>query len=68
MLFLQANNGDFDMRCPLHFAAMEARLLAVSFLLGIAADPDVKDRWGYTPIDLAIRGGTQQHLYDISQL
>ena len=56
------------MRCPLHFAAMEARLLAVSFLLGIAADPDVKDRWGYTPIDLAIRGGTQQHLYDISQL
>ena len=50
------------MRRPLHFAAMEARLLAVSFLLGIAADPDVKDRWGNTAIDLALRGGTKQHL------
>ena len=59
----QANKGDFDLRCPLHFAAIEARLLAVSFLLGIAANPDVQDRWGFTPIDLALRGRSPQHMF-----
>ena len=32
--------GDYDYRCPLHLAAAEARLLAVSFLLVIGANPN----------------------------
>ena len=32
--------GDYDDRRPLHLASAEARLLAVSFLLVISADPN----------------------------
>ena len=41
---------------------MEARLLAVSYLLGIAVNPNLRDRWGFTPLDLAVRGGTLYHM------
>jgi hypothetical protein len=51
------------MRYPLHLAAAEARILVVSFLLGISADPNCMDRWGGTPLDDALRGGTPYHLY-----
>jgi hypothetical protein len=34
----------------------------VSYLLGIAADPNAKDRWGNTSLDLALRGGTSYHM------
>ncbi len=50
-------------RYPLHLAAAEARILVVSFLLGISANPNCKDRWGGTPLDDALRGGTPYHLY-----
>ena len=50
------------MKTPLHFAAEESRLLAVSYLISIAADPDVQDRWGNRPMDLALNGKTLFHL------
>jgi len=43
--------GDYDSRCPMHLAASEGRLLAVSYLLGVSANPNCKDRWGGTPMD-----------------
>jgi len=48
--------GDYDDRLALHVAAANGKLLAVSYLLSICADPNVKDRWGGTPIDDALRG------------
>jgi ankyrin repeat protein len=59
---LQKNVHDFDRRGALHRSALNARLLAVSYLLGIASDPNAKDRWGYTPLDLALQGGTLYHM------
>ncbi len=52
---------DFDLRTPLHYAAKEARLLAVSYLMGIASNPNHKDRYGNTALDLALQGGTLYH-------
>ena len=46
----------------MHLAAAEGRLLAVSYLLGVSANPNAKDRWGGTPMDDCVRGGTQRHL------
>lgn len=41
---IDLNVGDYDSRCPLHLAAAEGRLLAVSYLLSISADPNCEDR------------------------
>ena len=38
-------------------------MLAVSFLLGISADPNIMDRWAGTAMDDAVRGGTLYHKY-----
>ena len=46
----------------MHLAAAEARILAISYLLGMSADPNVLDRWGNTPLDEALRGGTLYHM------
>ena len=48
--------GDYDDRFALHLAAANGKLLAVSYLLSICADPNAKDRWGSTPIEDALRG------------
>jgi len=56
------DTGNYDQRCPLHLAASKGRLLAVNFLLGVSANPNVKDRWGGTPLDDCVRGGTTRHL------
>ena len=37
---VKSDVGDYDFRCPLHLAAAEARLLAVSSLLVISANPN----------------------------
>jgi len=55
--------GDYDCRYPIHLASAEARVLAVSFLLGVSADPNAKDRWGGTPLDDALKGGTLYHQF-----
>jgi len=48
--------GDYDSRGPLHTGCAEGRVLAVSFLLGISADPNQEDRWNNTPMDDTLRG------------
>jgi hypothetical protein len=55
--------ADYDYRTPLHLAASGARVLAVSFLLAQGADVFAVDRWGSTPLDDALRGGTLYHDY-----
>lgn len=59
---MDLGKGDYDQRCPLHLAAAEGRLLAVNFLLSVSPDPNVKDRWGGTPIDDALKGETLYHM------
>ncbi len=63
MIGLQKNVRDIDHRNALHRAAMNGRLLAVSFLLGIAADPNATDRWGNTALDLALFDDNLYHRY-----
>jgi len=60
---LEANLGDLDGKRALHYAAEESRLLAVSYLISVAANPNVEDRWGNKPLDLALTGETIYHLY-----
>ena len=49
--------GDYDDRFALHLAASKGRLLAISYLLSICSNPNVKDRWGGTPIEDALKNG-----------
>lgn len=56
------NGGDYDSRTALHLAAAEGKILAVSFLLGVSAAVDAPDRWGSTPLDDALNGGTFYHM------
>ena len=60
---LTPDEKDYDSRTPLHLAAAGGKLLAVSFLLGQGADACCKDRWGQSPLDDAVRGGTLYHQY-----
>ena len=55
--------GDYDDRYAQHLASAEGRVLAVSFLLGISADPNKRDRWNGTPMDDCVRGNTLYHKY-----
>ena len=64
-LYEQKDAVDFDRRTTLHHAAKEARLLAVAYLMGIAANPNALDRYGNTPLDLALEGGSLYHKYDV---
>lgn len=51
------NKGDYDKRTALHLAASEGLLPAVRFLIEDAkADTAPVDRWGFTPLDDAVRG------------
>jgi ankyrin repeat protein len=61
--YLQKNLTDFDKRTALHRAVMNARILCVSYLLGIAADPNLEDRWGNTALDVALQGESTYHMY-----
>ncbi|PSC71927.1 potassium channel SKOR [Micractinium conductrix] len=48
--------GDYDKRTALHISAAEGNLQAVRLLLEEGrANPGVVDRWGYTPVDEAVR-------------
>lgn len=52
--------GDYDKRTALHISSAEGNLAAVRLLIEEGgAKVDVKDRWGYTPLDEARRVGAQ---------
>ena len=58
--------GDYDGQTTLHLAASKWHLEIVNFLLESNCFPNVymHDRWGFTPLDDAIRGGYN----DIAQI
>eukprot|EP00906_Rhabdomonas_costata_P004480 RCo006610 len=53
---LGVNSGDYDRRTALHLAAAEGRMAVLAFLVEKQADVNIKDRWGNTPMDEALRG------------
>ena len=53
---MDLQQGDYDLRSPMHLAAAEGHLKAVEFLLNSGVKPNEKDRWGGTPLEDAING------------
>jgi hypothetical protein len=53
---LDANAGDYDRRTALHLACAENQNRVVAVLIEKGADISVKDRWGVTPLEDAIKG------------
>ena len=45
------DHEDYDLRFPLHLAAHKGRLLTVSYLISMCSNPNMKDRWGRTPVE-----------------
>lgn len=53
---LDINTGNYDRRTPLHLAANHGHMSMIEFMIDrMGADVRVKDRWGGTPLDDAIR-------------
>lgn len=51
---LPVDTRDFDDRTTLHLAAKEGNVKVVEALLNESADPNVRDRWGSTPLQHAV--------------
>ena len=54
---MDLQQGDYDLRSPMHLAAAEGHFAAVSFLLDAGVSPNQPDRWGGTPLEDARNGG-----------
>ena len=54
---MDLQQGDYDLRSPMHLAAAEGHASAVAFLLDCGVDPNRPDRWGGTPLEDAVSGG-----------
>ena len=58
---VNALEGDYDFRTPLHLAAEEGHAEVVTFLLQLpGCDIDVQDRWGTTPLTGAENAGRSE--------
>mmetsp|Transcript_26989 Transcript_26989/g.41400 ORF Transcript_26989/g.41400 Transcript_26989/m.41400 type:complete len:841 (-) Transcript_26989:19-2541(-) len=64
---IQVNASDYDKRAAVHIAAAEGNLSALKILMEFGADLSVKDRWGNTAKDEAIRAGSRQLLQFIEE-
>ena len=62
---MDLQQGDYDLRSPMHLAAAEGHADVVQFLLQCGVDPNRTDRWGGTPLEDAMHG---QHDAVIDQL
>ena len=59
------NAADYDERCSLHVAAAEGhRHIVEEYLKHDSVRPQVKDRWGATPLDEAKKHG-HEHIVKI---
>ena len=47
--------NDYDLRTPLHVAACEGHYETVKYLLEYGAPVHVRDRFGHSPLDDAVR-------------
>lgn len=45
------NDGDYDLRTPLHLASAGGQIEVVKFLLKCKVNINLKDRWGATPLN-----------------
>lgn len=52
-----ASSKEYDSRCPLAVAAGDGNRDAVAVLLDAGANVNLKDRWGATPLDEAVKAG-----------
>ena len=50
------NSGDYDLRTALHVSAAEGHEQVVELLLQAQANPNIKDRWGGSPLQDALSG------------
>lgn len=57
------DEGNYDLRTPLHLACANANVVVVAFLLGQDCTVNIGDRWNGTPLDNCVRGGTLYHVY-----
>ena len=53
------NYKDYDGRTAMHMACSQGRYKIVECLLKLGADETIKDRWGHTPMGIAIAGKQQ---------
>jgi ankyrin repeat protein len=51
-----------DGECPLHWAAFGGHTVVLKLMLDTGADPNVRDRWGWTPLHFAAWRGSQTAL------
>jgi len=54
------NAQDYDQRTALHLAAVEGQIDAIKYLLDHGHPLNVRDRWGATPLDEALREEHQE--------
>lgn len=54
------NEGDYDLRTPMHLAAAEGHAEAINYFISLKLDLSPKDRWGGTPMRDAENGNHRE--------